>query len=480
MDFERCDACLYQRCSLKKPPPPQAPDPNTSRPSTATANATATVSTDCTSMSASSSASFDRNSDLRPDGGFDSSSSSSSSPCYKNNTGDSLPSLKKKKNNRKNDAASDTGENNDSDDDDGYDSWGKGNWCFLLPNNDKDHPSTTATIISSNSNLVKMESYTNDEDNKKPTPDLQTSTGNNTAATNITAEAANGVMKDDEQVGVSPDNEEKDDRDYDDDDDGYDSWGKGNWCFLLPNTDKYHPSTTATIISINSNVVRMKISTNDDDEDNKKPTPDLLQTSRSNNYSTTSITMEAIDEVMKGDEQDVKVKKEGTANGLTTKEREKRKRNFKIWKKANTDPDDGLGRYVFKRGCAKACITTILGGSGIWPWPIVKTPPTAFLHNPAMENPFIESGEFYVAGNDGWNPLGPRFPGDTGCVITCALKMNPQQEEFHLFIQCASKPHKRLWHGKNARDGRLYVVSYSCCRCLWLPYVKLKWSKATI
>ena len=477
MDFERCDACLYHRCSLKKPPPLQAPDPDTSRPLFATATATATVSPDRTSISASSSTSFDRNSDLHLPSGFDSSSSSSSSssPCYRSNTGDSLPSSKKK-NNCMNDTAPDTGEKNDSDNDDGYDSWGKGNWCFLLPNNDKDHPSTTtATSISSSSNAIKMGSSTNDDDqeNKKPTPDLQTSRGNNTAATNITVEAAYGVMKDDEQE-VTPDNEAIDDRDYDDDDDdddSYDSWGIGNWCFLLPNKkDKYHPSTTATIISINSNVVRMKISTNYDDEDSKKPTPDLLQSSRSNNNATTSITMEAIDKVMKDNEQDVKVKKEGTAIGLTTKEREKRKRNFDIWKTANTDPDDGLGRYVFRRGCHPRCITTILGGSGCFPFPVVDKPKTAFLQNPTMQNPFIEPGEFYVAGNEGFNPFGPRFPGDTGCVDTRAFGQNSQQDEFHLFVQCASQSHKRLWHGKNARDGRLYVVSYSCCCCLLLLY----------
>jgi hypothetical protein len=395
MDIYRCDACLYRRCCPKKPPPPQSPDLNISMPLSATAT-------------------------------------------------------------RKNDATADNGENDGSDDDDGYDSWEKGNWCFLLPNND----------------------------NKNAAPDLQTSKSNNNNATITTVEATNEGTKDDEQDNAkvknhkkdkTRDNGENDDRDDDDDDDGYDGWRKGNWCFLLPNNDKDHPSTTTvtdtatttTATSSNSNEVRMKVSTNNDDEDNKNPTSDL-QNSRSNNNATTSITMEAIDKVMKGDEQDVKVKKEGTANGLTTEEREKRKSNFDIWKKANTDPDDGLGRYVFKRGCAKACITTILGGSGIWPWPKVKTPPTAFLQNPAMENPFIESGEFYVAGNEGWNPLGPRFPGDTGCVISCALKMNPQQEEFHLFVQCASKPHKRLWHGKNAQDGRLYVVSYSCCLVILL------------
>jgi hypothetical protein len=248
---------------LKKPPP-QSPDSNTSMPLFATA-----VSPDCTSMSESSSIS--------------SSSSSSSSPCYKNKTGDSLPSSmtmetspstmgkKKKKNNHKNGAALDNGENDghSDDDDDGYDSWGKGNWCFLLPNKDKYHPSTTATIIGINSNIVRMKISANYEDKTKPTPDLQTSRSNgNNAATNITMEAIDKVIKDDEQDAkvktrkndTKPDYGENDDRDNDDDDDddyGYDSWGKGNWCFLLPNKEKYYPSTTATIIGINSNVVRM-------------------------------------------------------------------------------------------------------------------------------------------------------------------------------------------------------------------------------
>jgi hypothetical protein len=108
------------------------------------------------------------------------------------------------------------------------------------------------------------------------------------------------------------------------------------------------------------------------------------------------------------------------------------------------------------------------------PFPVV-----AFLQNPTMQNPFIEPGEYYVAGNEGWNPFGPRFPGDTGSVDTRSFGQNPQQEEFHLFVQCASQSHKRLWHGKNARDGRLYVVSYSfcCCLCLWLLSCYTKYLK---
>jgi hypothetical protein len=61
------------------------------------------------------------------------------------------------------------------------------------------------------------------------------------------------------------------------------------------------------------------------------------------------------DEVLDSFVQDAKVKQEGSAITLSHEERS--------------------NRYVFRRGCHEQCITTVLGGSSMGPFPIVKNPP---------------------------------------------------------------------------------------------------------
>ena len=161
--------------------------------------------------------------------------------------------------------------------------------------------------------------------------------------------------------------------------------------------------------------------------------------------------------VLDSSNQDTKIKLEGSAASLSEEERVKRSKDFEYWQTMNIDPKTGKGRFVFRRGCHKHCITTVLGGSGMEPWPIVNRPP-ALLENGL--NPFIKQGEYYVAGNEAWNPYGPRFPGDTGLVNKTVTDLNPGQNEFHLFVECSNKPHKRHWHGKLAAGGRMYVGVY--------------------
>lgn len=135
---------------------------------------------------------------------------------------------------------------------------------------------------------------------------------------------------------------------------------------------------------------------------------------------------------------DDRVKIEGSASSLSPQERKKREGYFKSWQAANTDPQSGKGRYVFRRGCHAKCITKVLGGSGMDPWPIVDKTPVApgYLGG----NPFISSGEFYVADSEDWNPFGPRFPGDSGCVNCEAFDGREYQKEFHLFVECSKTP----------------------------------------
>ena len=181
----------------------------------------------------------------------------------------------------------------------------------------------------------------------------------------------------------------------------------------------------------------------------------------SSNITAVSPTVSASeikDTVVADNIQDARVKKEKGVQSLNSEERERREEAFRKWKEANTDPVTGEGRFVFRRGCQSSCITTILGGQGMDPWPIVERPPRLYDTNEINE--FIRPGEFYVAGDEAWNPFGPRFPGDKGFVNTAALAMNPEQEEFHLFVQCADKPHKRHWHGESAKKGRMYCGVY--------------------
>ncbi|CAJ1938062.1 unnamed protein product [Cylindrotheca closterium] len=185
----------------------------------------------------------------------------------------------------------------------------------------------------------------------------------------------------------------------------------------------------------------------------ERPTPDPAP-------SSSSRVAEVRREVLTTMGNDSRIKAEGGATTLSPEERDKRKKCMDQWIQANTDPRTGKGRYVFRRGCDKGCLTKILGGTGTEPWPISVNPPD--YHG--APNPFIAKQEFYVAGNETWNFFSPRFPGDTGLVNTLAFskrdRKHSTQKEFHMFVQCATTPHKRHWHGKDAKTGRLYIGVY--------------------
>jgi hypothetical protein len=60
------------------------------------------------------------------------------------------------------------------------------------------------------------------------------------------------------------------------------------------------------------------------------------------------------------------------------------------------DPN-GAPRKTFRRGCQAATITTVLGGSPMYPAPIVmNVPSTKRVFNDG-QNPFIKRGEYYFA-----------------------------------------------------------------------------------
>uniref|UniRef100_A0A7S3LFL4 Uncharacterized protein n=1 Tax=Amphora coffeiformis TaxID=265554 RepID=A0A7S3LFL4_9STRA len=132
-------------------------------------------------------------------------------------------------------------------------------------------------------------------------------------------------------------------------------------------------------------------------------------------------------QVMSTCNEDIKVKLEGSASTLSAAERQKRRECFEYWKTMNTDPRTKQGRYVFRRACQKRTITYVLGGAGMDPWPIVKKPPKI---NGAV-NPFIRPNEVYVAGNECWNPYGPRFPGDKG-LVTLIMPSRPKKNSTFL------------------------------------------------
>jgi hypothetical protein len=113
-----------------------------------------------------------------------------------------------------------------------------------------------------------------------------------------------------------------------------------------------------------------------------------------------------ISQVLSDASLDIRVKQEGSATSLSLDERTRRNACREKWIKANTDPKTKQGRFVFRRGCHRQCITQVLGGSGVDPWPTVSKVPA--LHNMNDGDPFIKPGEFYVAGNEDWNPFGPR------------------------------------------------------------------------
>eukprot|EP00978_Attheya_sp_CCMP212_P014032 scaffold35594_cov57-Attheya_sp.AAC.1 len=144
-----------------------------------------------------------------------------------------------------------------------------------------------------------------------------------------------------------------------------------------------------------------------------------------------------------------------SGNGVVT-ERAKRKTNRRV---ANVNPVTGKGRKVFRRGCHKQRLTTILGGSGMHPSPKVSKPP---IVNGFDENPFIKKDEFYIAGRGDWNPWGPVFPGDSGLLASDLIHNEGQQTHFHVFVQCSAQRHQPHYHGKEAREKRLYVGKYKC------------------
>ena len=120
------------------------------------------------------------------------------------------------------------------------------------------------------------------------------------------------------------------------------------------------------------------------------------------------------------------------------------------WIAANRDPETGQGRFVFRKGCHEKCITKLLGGCGTEVFPLCNMKPDHEFYGR-----FIQNGEFYAAGNELFNPFGPRFPGDPGLVDVEHRERNPDQEEFHMFIQCGGKPLSRLWQGRSARGARM-------------------------
>ena len=189
---------------------------------------------------------------------------------------------------------------------------------------------------------------------------------------------------------------------------------------------------------------------------------------------------ETVAEVLATAEQDIRIKKEGDATVLPEEERERRRLCLQKWIQANRDPNTGTGRCVFRRGCAKHCITQILGGSGVDPWPIVKKPPeNDFTGSP---NQFIEANHFYAAGCESFNPFGPRFPGDTGLLNLAAFTSKVQanlgivQEEFHFFVECSEREHARHWHGPDAKGGRMVRLYLVCVDlyCLGLCNVLIR------
>jgi len=153
---------------------------------------------------------------------------------------------------------------------------------------------------------------------------------------------------------------------------------------------------------------------------------------------------------------------------------EDRKRRLAARSIALRDPN-GAPRKTFRRGCHKATITTVLGGSPMDPAPIVMNVPTEGFPN--GKNPFIKEGEFYFAGAYLWNPWTPVFPGDIGLIQTDNLKYKEKvwskkgkekinidrgkQETFHCFMECSKRKYDCHYLGPNNPKGtRLYLGRY--------------------
>ena len=76
---------------------------------------------------------------------------------------------------------------------------------------------------------------------------------------------------------------------------------------------------------------------------------------------------------------------------------ESRRARAEAWLNANIDPMTFQGRKVFRLGCHPRCISTILGGQGTDPSPVVKKVPE--LPGGGAPNAFIQPGEIYVTIN---------------------------------------------------------------------------------
>ena len=173
---------------------------------------------------------------------------------------------------------------------------------------------------------------------------------------------------------------------------------------------------------------------------NEEPIPDVPAISNANVPS-------ALLQSMQQDFQDAKIKKEGDKVVLNSKERAFRQTELRALIKANRDPQ-GNPRFVFRRGCSVS-ITTVLGGQGVHPWPIVKNVPD-------MGKDFISAGEFYFAGVEHFNHFVPKYPGAKGFIDSTALRDNRKsQPTFHVFVQCSQQRYHKYWYGTNAKGGYL-------------------------
>ena len=173
---------------------------------------------------------------------------------------------------------------------------------------------------------------------------------------------------------------------------------------------------------------------------NEEPIPDVPAISNANVPS-------ALLQSMQQDFQDAKIKKEGDKVVLNSKERAFRQTALRALIKANRDPQ-GNPRFVFRRGCSVS-ITTVLGGQGVHPWPIVKNVPD-------MGKDFISAGEFYFAGVQHFNHFVPKYPGAKGFIVSTALWDNRKsQPTFHVFVQCSQQRYHKYWYGTNAKGGYL-------------------------
>ena len=147
-----------------------------------------------------------------------------------------------------------------------------------------------------------------------------------------------------------------------------------------------------------------------------------------------------------------------------------RQQRIKARIQALKDPT-GAPRKVFRRGCHKACITQVLGGSGTHPAPIVRVAPTNIFEDGI--NPFIQKGQYYFAGRSDWNPWTPAYPGDVGFIgsqfLSCQEYVEThgigpvdrrKQELFHCFLDCAKKKYLPHYLGPNAKGKQLYLGRY--------------------